>query len=157
MTVRTMVAPEDMTRFYRIRLKVPHTDLWGTEFPAGTEVTTHQVRGVETLHTAPGPRFASATVGHGDGYLVHGGDAEIVAVWDRQHITIENDVYVWKQNGHPDKLAPALTLDEAIIHANDMAQKCHGTMCGDEHEQLTTWLQELRGNREVDPREVSDE
>ena len=29
MTVRTMVAPEDMTRFYRLRLKVPHTDSGG--------------------------------------------------------------------------------------------------------------------------------
>ena len=46
-------------------------------------------------------------------------------------------------------LSTVITLDEAIIHANDMAQKLHGTMCGDEHKQLAAWLTELRGNRNL--------
>ena len=46
-------------------------------------------------------------------------------------------------------LSTVITLDEAITHANDMAQKLHGTMCGDEHKQLAAWLTELRGNRNL--------
>ena len=98
MTIKTTTSQEDMTRFYRLRLKVPHTDSWGAEIPAGTEVTTHWVRGFQALYTRPGPyRFTSAVIGHNDGWVVQSDDAEIVAIWDRQHITIENDVYVWKE------------------------------------------------------------
>lgn len=39
--------------------------------------------------------------------------------------------------------APAMTLDEAIAHAEDVADRCD-TSCGREHRQLADWLKELR-------------
>lgn len=45
-----------------------------------------------------------------------------------------------------------MTLDEAIKHARDKAneQKCHSCKkCAEEHEQLASWLGELKAYREV--------
>lgn len=39
-----------------------------------------------------------------------------------------------------------MNLDEAIRHAEEMADKCDG-QCSIEHEQLAKWLQELKDLR----------
>lgn len=43
-----------------------------------------------------------------------------------------------------------MTLDEAIKHAEDVAQECAGTLCAEDHAQLVEWLQELKARREAD-------
>lgn len=46
-----------------------------------------------------------------------------------------------------------MTLDEAIIHAEEIADRCDVTdgdnECGKEHRQLAEWLKELRSRRET--------
>jgi len=45
-----------------------------------------------------------------------------------------------------DPLSP-MSLDGAILHAEEQAQQHAGTPCGAEHEQLAKWLKELQGWR----------
>lgn len=37
-----------------------------------------------------------------------------------------------------------MTLDEAIIHCEEVAQTCENAECGAEHRQLAKWLRELK-------------
>ena len=46
-----------------------------------------------------------------------------------------------------------MTLDEAIIHAQEVAAQLGCCECADEHRQLAEWLEELRERRKND-REV---
>ena len=46
-----------------------------------------------------------------------------------------------------------MTLDEAIIHAREVAAQLGGCECAAEHIQLAEWLEELRERRKND-REV---
>ena len=46
-----------------------------------------------------------------------------------------------------------MTLDEAIVHAREVAAQLGCCECADEHKQLAEWLEELRERRKND-REV---
>ena len=43
-----------------------------------------------------------------------------------------------------------MTLEEAIIHAEDTAKSAIGCECREEHRQLAEWLRELKARREAD-------
>ena len=43
-----------------------------------------------------------------------------------------------------------MTLDEAIDHAENVADRVQCQACADEHRQLAAWLKELRHRREVE-------
>ena len=43
-----------------------------------------------------------------------------------------------------------MTLDEAIIHAKEVAEKHGCTACGLDHAQLAAWLEELQDRRRVE-------
>ena len=49
----------------------------------------------------------------------------------------------------PRKKDEELTLDEAIKHAEEVAERQAGTPCGGQHRQLAEWLKELRDRRGV--------
>jgi len=42
-----------------------------------------------------------------------------------------------------------VTLDDAIKHADEMAQKAPGMPCAGQHKQIGAWLRELRDHREA--------
>ena len=42
-----------------------------------------------------------------------------------------------------------MTLNEAITHAEEQAEKLSLCSCGEDHKQLAGWLKELRTLREV--------
>ena len=43
-----------------------------------------------------------------------------------------------------------MTLDEAIVHAREVAAQLGCCECADEHRQLAEWLEELRERRKND-------
>ncbi len=43
-----------------------------------------------------------------------------------------------------------MTLDEAISHANSVAETCASEECGMEHLQIAEWLKELKIRREIE-------
>jgi len=43
-----------------------------------------------------------------------------------------------------------MTLDEAIKHAEEQADKLGCSQCGEEHRQLAEWLKELRQRRQFE-------
>ena len=43
-----------------------------------------------------------------------------------------------------------MTLDEAIDHAEEVADSVQCQSCADEHRQLAAWLRELRDRREME-------
>jgi len=47
-----------------------------------------------------------------------------------------------------------MTLDEAIIHAEQKAIEQNCTPCGDEHFQIVKWLLELKEYRRTDPEKM---
>ena len=44
-----------------------------------------------------------------------------------------------------------MTLDEAIKHAEEVAEEKRCEKCGEEHRQLAEWLKELKQLREQEP------
>ncbi len=46
-------------------------------------------------------------------------------------------------------LKEKMTLDDAIKHANDVANSCDNKECAYEHYQLARWLEELKMYRET--------
>ena len=43
-----------------------------------------------------------------------------------------------------------MTLDEAIIHCQEVADTCTNKKCANDHMQLKLWLSELKERREAD-------
>jgi hypothetical protein len=43
-----------------------------------------------------------------------------------------------------------ITLDEAIIHCQEVADTCTNKECANDHMQLKLWLSELKERREAD-------
>ena len=37
-----------------------------------------------------------------------------------------------------------ISIDEAILHCEEVAEKCSGSQCGTDHRQLAEWLKELK-------------
>ena len=55
----------------------------------------------------------------------------------------EREAATEKSSAVGDAPSPAITLDEAIAHAEDVADR-YDTCCGRQHRQLADWLKELR-------------
>lgn len=58
-------------------------------------------------------------------------------------LRLKCDEFYAKAKSVGNAAAHAMTLDEAIAHAEDVADRCD-TSCGREHRQLADWLKELR-------------
>lgn len=57
-------------------------------------------------------------------------------------------------NCKSEKDAKPMTLDFAIEHAEETANRKAGTECGSQHQQLADWLKELREYRKMYPNAV---
>lgn len=55
-------------------------------------------------------------------------------------------IFVVRGKGEP------MRLDEAILHCEEVADKCGETQCGTDHRQLAEWLKELKSLRGAQPK-----
>lgn len=44
-----------------------------------------------------------------------------------------------------------ITIDDAILHCEEVAEKCSDSQCGTDHKQLADWLKELKRLKTAQP------
>jgi hypothetical protein len=81
---------------------------------------------------------------------VYPGHQFITAIDRDGNVMLSFPIYLWK----PEDILPydeRVMLDEAIAHAEEVAQDCRETPCGDDHARLAEWLRELRSIKFPEP------